>query len=161
MTGDLILYRYKGSGSYYVSTSYDTIDGDDIGVHMGKDFASSLKALAPMKGDITNESRTEHGTRFKTIPYKGERSLTLNFSIHEKGTYGQQGYLSHDTNKASLENILFQGHFAVKVPKRGNNIYFLNYQSCQSYAETRSGKSSKLAVKCVEYNPSIRSFSNS
>lgn len=152
MTGDLLFYVYN-SGEYYKATSYSSaIDGDAYGLHMGKDFASALKSPAPMKGDITNESRTEHGTRFKTIPYFGERSVTLNISIHGSSKE------AHDANKAQLMNILSRGHFAVSVPNRGTGIVFLNYQSCQSYAETRSGRSSKVAIKCVEYNPSIRDF---
>ena len=154
MTGDLLFYAYN-SGEYYVSTSYSSaIDGDTYGLRMGKDFVSALKALAPMKGDITNESRTEHGTRFKTIPYFGERSVTLIISIHGATK------AAHDTNKAQLMNILSKGHFAISVPRRGTGIVFLNYQSCQSYAETRSGLSSKIAIKCVEYNPTIRNFTN-
>lgn len=152
MTGDLIFYKYNGTGEYYLQESYTQIDAEAIGVRMGKDFASSLKALAPMKGDITNESRTEHGTRFKTIPYFGERSVTLNFSIH--GNNVEQ----HNVNKDSLVEILSMGHFALSVPARGGAVYFLNYQSCQPYAETRSGRSSKLAIKCVEYNPSKHTF---
>lgn len=152
MTGDLIFYAYN-SGDYYAAGSYSSaIDADTYGLHMGKDFASSLKAPAPMKGDITNESRTEHGTRFKTIPYMGERSLTLNISI-----IGSD-FEDHNTKKEALMSILSKGHFAVSVPKRGSDIFFLNFISCQSYAESRSGRSSKISIKCVEYNPSIRAF---
>lgn len=171
MTGDLIFYKYtnNGNGGPYKTASYTALDSETyFGIHMGKDFVSSLKVLPPMKDDITNVSRTEHGTRFKHITdqsgnaYKGERSVTLTLNVHETGVRGTSSYKSIDTNIAYfMEQVLCKGHFAVRVPARGNEVFFLKYVSCQSYAETRSGRSCKLAIKCVEYNPSKRAFENS
>lgn len=169
MTGDLKFYKYtnNGNGGPYKAASYTLVDAESMGIRMGKDFVSSLKILPPLKDDITNVSRTEHGTRFKHITdvsgnaYKGERSVTLNLSVHETQTTNNGVRITNtiDDNIAFfMEHILCRGHFAVQVPARGNEVFFLKYVSCQSYAETRSGKSCKLALKCVEYNPSKRVF---
>lgn len=152
MTGDLILYKYT-SGDYYRVSSYETIDGESIGVHIGKDMVSALFTPAPMKGDITNVVRTEHGTRFLSVPYNGERSVTLNFVVTGATR------TAHNSNLSALLEILYTGIFAVKIPSRSDDVYFLNYQSSSSYSVTRRGCSSKLAVKCVEYNPKLRSWS--
>lgn len=169
MTGDLKFYKYtnNGGGGPYKTASYTLVDSETMGIRMGKDFVSSLKILPPLKDDITNVSRTEHGTRFKHITdangnaYKGERSVTLNLSVHETPYTNNGTPAVHDINyniAYFMEHILCRGHFAVQVPSRGNEVFFLKYVSCQSYAETRSGKSCKLAIKCVEYNPSKRAF---
>lgn len=151
MTGDLIFYKYN-SGDYYKQASYTTIDGESIGVHIGKDTVGALFAPAPMKADLTNVTRTENGSRFFTVPYVGERSVTLNFVV----TGATRS--AHNTNLSALLAILYKGHFAVKIPSRSNDVYFLNYQSSSSYSVTRRGCSSKLAVKCIEYKPTVRTM---
>lgn len=150
MTGDLIFYKYNGGG-YYTQANYTAIDGETIGVHMGKDLVGALLTPSPMKSDITNVSRTEHGTRFKEVPYRGERSVTLNFVVTGSSV------ASHNTNLDALEEILYKGHFGIKTSRSGK-VFFLSYQSSQSYSLTRRGCSSKLAVKCVEYNPTKREW---
>ena len=157
MIGDLIFYNYTGNVAYKRG-SYRTIDADTIGTHMGKDFVGSLKLPAPQKNDITNVSRTEHGTRFKHIvdqngkAYKAERSVTLNLCIHGGSVE------EYNSNFDALMQILNMGHFAVEVPSRQTGVVFLKYVSSQSYAESRNGRNSKLAIKCIEYNPSKRAF---
>ena len=159
MTGDLIFYYYNGNATPYKQISYTRLDAESyMGVHMGKDFVGSLKAPAATKDDITNVSRTEHGTRFKHIvgqdgnAFKAERNVTLNLSIHGRSV------AEYNTNFNRLMEILNRGHFAVEVPSRQTGIVFLKYVSSQSYAESRNGCNSKLAIKCIEYNPSKRAF---
>lgn len=159
MTGDLKFYYFNQNGEPYKQTSYQQLDAESyMGVHMGKDFVGSLKAPAATKDDITNVSRTEHGTRFKHIvgqdgnAYKAERSVTLNLSIHGSSV------AEYNTNFDKLMAILNRGHFAVEVPSRQTGKVFLKYVSSQSYAESRNGCNSKLAIKCIEYNPSKRAF---
>lgn len=151
MKGDLIFYTYTG-GDYYKASSYTKTDADDIGTHMGQDFAGSLLAPAPLKEDITNQVRSENGTRFKTVPFWGEKSVTLNIVITGVSR------VAHNANLKAVTEILAKGHFAVSVPKVSGEVYFLNYQSSQSYSLSRSGKVSKLAIKCTEYKPTQRSF---
>lgn len=51
-------------------------------VKMGFGFLDALEADADNKSYITNEVRTEHGTRVVPIrPKKSERSITLEFVI--------------------------------------------------------------------------------
>ena len=51
-------------------------------VKMGYGFLDALEADADNKSYITNEVRTEHGTRVVPIrPKKAERSITLEFVI--------------------------------------------------------------------------------
>ena len=51
-------------------------------VKMGNGFLDALEADADNKSYITNEVRTEHGTRVVPIrPKKAERSITLEFVI--------------------------------------------------------------------------------
>lgn len=150
MTGDLIFYKYNGNG-YYTESNYTAIDGESIGVHIGKDLVGALFTPAPMKGDIVNVSRTEHGTRFKEVPYLGERNVTLNLVI----TGATRS--AHNANLDALLRILYKGHFAIKTA-RSNDIYFLSYQSSQSYSITRRGCSSQIAIKCVEYKPMQRTW---
>lgn len=150
MTGDLIFYKYNGNG-FYSQSNYTAIDGDSIGVHIGKDLVGALLAPAPMKGNLTNTIRNEDGTRFKIIPYLGEKSITLNFVI----TGATRA--AHNANLESLLGILYNCHFAIKTV-RSDNVYFLNYEGSNSYNVTRRGCASQLAVKCTEYNPSIRAW---
>lgn len=160
MIGDLLFYSYNGSGEPYKRLSYSrqSLDAQSMGVRMGKDFVSSLKTPAATKDDITNDSRTEHGTRFKQVvgqdgvAFKAERSLTLNLSVHGESV------LEYNTNFESLMRVLEKGHFAVEVPSRQTGVVFLKYVSSQSYAESRNGRNCKLAIKCIEYNPSKRDF---
>ena len=152
MTGDLIFYKYNGNG-YYDQTNYTAIDGDTIGVHIGKDLVGALFAPVPMKGNLTNTIRNEHGTRFKEINYLAERSVTLNLVITGATR------TAHNTNLESLLQILYNGHFGIKTV-RSDNVYFLCYENCNSYNLTRRGCSSQLAVKCVEYNPTQRAWTN-
>jgi len=151
MKGDLAFYTYTG-GEYYKESSYSKTDADDIGTHIGQDFVGSLLAPAPLKDDITNQVRNESGTRFKTVAFWGEKSVTLNIVI----TGSSRSV--HNANLKAVTEILARGHFAVSVPKISDDVYFLNYQSSQSYSLSRSGKVSKLAIKCTEYKPTQRSF---
>ena len=159
MTNDLLFYSYNGGEPYYRrSYSRQALSAQEMGVWMGKDFVSSLKTPAATKGDITNESRTEHGTRFKHVvgqdgnAFKAERNVTLNLSIHGSSV------AEYNTNFDSLMDLLNKGHFAVEVPSRQTGVVFLKYVSSQSYAESRNGRNCKLAIKCIEYNPSKRDF---
>lgn len=155
MTGDLIFYKYNGGG-YYNSSHYTEIDGETIGVHIGKDMVGALMAPVELKSDIKNEVRTEHGSRFFILPYMSERSVTLNFYI----TAGSRA--AHKTCLDALLEILNNGHFGVCVPCVDEDlIFFLAYQSSSSFSLTRSGWSSKLAVKCIEYRPDIREWQSS
>lgn len=155
MTGDLIFYKYNGGG-YYLSSNYTAIDGETIGVHIGKDMVGALLTPVALKGDIKNEVRTEHGSRFFILPYKSERTVTLNFNITASTR------AAHKTNLDSLLEILMNGHFGICVPCEGASvIYFLSYQSSSSFSLTRSGRSSKLAVKCIEYRPDLRAWQSS
>lgn len=152
MTNDIKIYSYKG-GEKYVLENYVEFDGEELGVHIGQDLIGALLTPPALKENITNVSRTEHGTRVMEVPYLAERSVTLNFVI-----IGRSRNV-HIGNLDAFMGILNNGHFALSLPKMGGaSTYFLNYQSCQSYSITRTGRSSKLAVKCVEYRPDIRDW---
>ena len=58
----------------------------------------------------------------------------------------------------SLIDIINVGHLAVTIPKICGRAFFLNYQSFQTYALSRSGLISKISIKLKEYNPTKTAF---
>lgn len=152
---EIKFYKYIGtsdvtSRDYNTSTDYETIESDSYGIHLGKDTASTLLAPVPMKSDITNDSSLEDGVRFVKNSHKSSRSVTLEFVIVAETPAKRQ------EAENVLMQIFYKGFFGLQLPSIGSEIYYLSYNSSQSYARSVSGRVVKLSVKCTEYNPSIR-----
>lgn len=152
---EIYFYKYKGSSAitsrdYNTATDYEKIDSATYGIHLGKDTASTLLAPAPMKSDITNDCAVEDGVRFVKNTHKTSRSLTLEFVIAALTPAKRQ------EAENALLSIFYNGFFGMQLPSISNDIYFLSYNSSQSYARSISGCVVKLSVKCTEYNPLIR-----
>ena len=144
------IYEFNG-GDFYKSGSYTEQSYEWL--HLGGDVTSNLFSPVPIKGVITNKSRLEHGTRSIVKDIKqNERGVTLNLVIIGDTRANHMNYLNE------LKRILYKGHFAIKIPEVSNDVFFLTYQSCQSYSFSRSGKVSKIAIKTMEYNPDQRAF---
>ena len=82
-------------------------------VKMGNGFLDALEADADNKSYITNEVRTEHGTRVVPIrPKKAERSITLEFVI--------VGRDHSDYNKRvkAFDSLMDNGFVTIQVPNR-------------------------------------------
>ena len=107
-------------------------------VKMGFGFLDALEADADNKSYITNEVRTEHGTRVVPIrPKKAERSITLEFVI--------VGIDHSDYNKT------------IQVPKSKDDIYRLYCaRKSTTYSRGKGGCIGKKSLKFVEYNPTNR-----
>ena len=148
---DIIFWKYKGGG-YYKIFNYSSVANQKIGVMLGDNAVSSLLTPASVKDDITNDCRSEHGTRFYSINYYKERDVTLDLTIRGDS---RSNYLE---NLNSLIDILNVGHLAVTIPKICGRAFFLNYQSFQTYALSRSGLISKISIKLKEYNPTKTAF---
>lgn len=148
---EIVFWKYNGGKRYSIS-SYKGNTNETLGIHIGDNTVSSLLAPAPMKDDITNESRAEDGTRYLSVPYMASRDVTIDLVITGNSRK------NHNENLTKLMDILNVGHVAVSIPYVDSKIYFLEYKSCQSYAVSRSGMVSKLSIKFKEYNPQITHF---
>lgn len=148
---EIVFWKYNGGKRYSIS-SYKANSNETLGIHIGDNTVSSLLSPAPMKEDITNESRAENGTRYISVPYMASRDVTIDLVITGNSRK------NHNENLMKLMDILNVGHVAVSIPYVYSKIYFLEYKSCQSYAVSRSGMVSKLSIKFKEYNPQITHF---
>lgn len=122
------------------------------GVRMGDGFMCALKAGAPMKEYITNDSALKDGVDYcDAIPKLNERDLTLPFTI-EGDTVAD--YESHyDEFLAMLQ----QGNVTIQVPSRSEKVYHLKYTGQQiTYAENIEGTFSKFSAKFKEPDPTFR-----
>lgn len=151
MKNEIVFWKFKG-GDYYTFTNYTPVSCDDIGVHLGDNAISALFAPPPMKDDVTNESRIEHGVRFFSVPFLNSRDVTLDLVITGESRS------NHYQNFIKLMEILNVGHLAVTIPNVIGRAFFLQYKSSQSYAVSRSGCVSKISIKFVEYKPNKTSF---
>jgi hypothetical protein len=132
------------------------INGQDAyqqyGVRMGDGFLSALRAGAPMKDYITNDSRLKDGVEYcETVPKLSERDITLQFTI-EGSTPSD-----YETKYDSFLAVLQAGDVTVQVPARSEKIYHLKYTGKQiTYAESIDGTFSKFSAKFKEPDPTFR-----
>ena len=121
-------------------------------VKMGNGFMDALEADADNKSYITNEVRTEHGTRVVPIrPKKAERSITLEFVI--------VGIDHSDYNKRvkAFDALMDNGFVTIQVPKSKDDIYRLYCaRKSTTYSRGKGGSIGKKSLKFVEYNPTNR-----
>lgn len=154
---EIIFYKYKStdaitSKTYMLKSHYDAYYSENYGIHLGKDTASALLAPAALKDSITNDSTLEDGVRFYMNTKIASRSLTLEFVIAadtEAKRVGAEQFLT---------GMFYKGMFAVKLPTLSDDVFFLSYNSSQSYARSVSGHVSKMSVKVTEYNPTQRTL---
>ena len=119
-------------------------------VKMGYGFLDALEADADNKSYITNEVRTEHGTRVVPIrPKKAERSITLEFVI--------VGRDHSDYNKRvkAFDALMDNGFVTIQVPKSKDDIYniaFPNLEYDESYTEKGDNLNIDKGIKKIERN---------
>ena len=121
-------------------------------VKMGYGFLDALEADADNKSYITNEVRTEHGTRVVPIrPKKAERSITLEFVI--------VGRDHSDYNKRvkAFDALMDNGFVAIQVPSSKDDVYRLYCaRKSSSYSRGKGGSIGKKSIKFIEYDPTNR-----
>ena len=121
-------------------------------VKMGNGFLDALEADADNKSYITNEVRTEHGTR--VVPNKtkkAERSITLEFVI--------VGRDHSDYNKRvkAFDSLMDNGFVTIQVPKSKDDVYRLYCaRKSPTYSRGKGGAIGKKSLKFIEYNPTNR-----
>lgn len=121
-------------------------------VKMGYGFLDALEADADNKSYITNEVRTENGTRVVPIrPKKAERSITLEFVI--------VGRDHSDYNKRvkAFDSLMDNGFVAIQVPSSKDDVYRLYCaRKSSSYSRGKGGSIGKKSIKFIEYDPTNR-----
>lgn len=119
---------------------------------MGYGFLDALEADADNKSYITNEVRTENGTRVVPIrPKKAERSITLEFVI--------VGRDHSDYNKRvkAFDSLMDNGFVAIQVPCSKDDVYRLYCaRKSSSYSRGKGGSIGKKSIKFIEYDPTNR-----
>lgn len=129
-----------------------TINGKTLGgVKIGAGFRDALLAPSPMKENITNESRLEHGVRTTVIPKINSRTLTLQFQV----TGGTKA--AFESNLEALYAEFYSGTFRLAVPEITGEIFNLIYRGASpAYSGGLSGKACKVSATFLEPNPSNR-----
>ena len=121
-------------------------------VKMGYGFLDALEADADNKSYITNEVRTEHGTRVVPIrPKKAERSITLEFVI--------VGIDHSDYNKRikAFDALMDNGFVTIQVPRSKDDVYRLFCaRKSPTCSRGKGGVIGKKSLKFIEYNPTNR-----
>lgn len=121
-------------------------------VKMGNGFLDALEADADNKSYITNEVRTENGTRVVPIrPKKAERSITLEFVI--------VGRDHSDYNKRvkAFDALMDNGFVTIQVPKSKDDVYRMYCaRKSPTYSRGKGGAIGKKSLKFIEYNPTNR-----
>lgn len=145
------IYKFSGSERYKKSNYIEFTD-EELGLHLDDDTLGVLRQPSAMKDCVTNVVARENGTRYETNRHIAERSITLNFVM-----IGLD-YNDLDIKLDSLENILYQGDFALEISELPNQVFFLNYVSFATFALSRSRKVVKIAIKANEFNPSKRNW---
>lgn len=122
------------------------------GVRMGDGFMGALKAAAPLKEYITNDSALKNGVDYcEMVPKVNERDLILPFTI-EGDTVAD-----YDSHYDEFLDVLQQGNVTVQVPSRSDKVYHLKYTGQQvTYAENTEGTFSKFSAKFKEPDPTFR-----
>lgn len=119
---------------------------------MGYGFLDALEADADNKSYITNEVRTENGTRVVPIrPKKAERSITLEFVI--------VGRDHSDYNKRvkAFDSLMDNGFVAIQVPSSKDDVYRLYCaRKSSGYSRGKGGSIGKKSIKFIEYDPTNR-----
>lgn len=120
------------------------------GVRMGSGFIDALEADADNKEYITNEVRTEHGTRIVPVrPKKSSRTVTLEFVI--KGT-------THDDYVAKMkvfDNLMDNGFITLQIPYSKDDIYRL-FCARKSSSYSHGTVIGKKSIKFTEPDPTNR-----
>ncbi len=127
---------------------------DTYGVNMSDNFIDVLCSTASMKDYVTSNSRLEDGIRVITENAKiDSRDLTLVFTLTGKD---KEDYLQ---KKTDFEEVLYNASVTISIPPRSEEIYFLKYQKCMSFAESKTRRFCKIAVKFIEPDPTRRTAS--
>lgn len=131
-----------------------TINGQDArttyGVRMGKGFLSALRQLPDFKELVSNESRTENGTRYVVADrtYK-ERELTLPFVLLASSADDAR-------NRESAFYDVLKTNVSICVSQDSDNVYKLIAKAVSSYSLNIKRNLISIKVKFVEPNPTDR-----
>lgn len=130
------------------------INGQDAyttwGVSLSDTAIANLMAPVPMKEDIVNESRLEHGRRHMTSENKvQERELNLPVHIvaNNKADYLDKLY----TFRMMLEGVAMD----IITAHEPSVVYHCRYVSCTQFSQFLNGIA-KLMLRLVEPNPNDR-----
>ena len=157
MRGDLIL-RCDPSSTVW----YDAYDAFRINLEDGA--LATLMAYPPMKEDIRNDSRLEHGTRHTDInPRVAEREFAIPIHLVAKkgddyfGYYKQFMYFLRNGWIDIWVKALNPSHAS---PTANDTIFRCKYRSCNQFRQY-FGKVAVYSLSLVEYNPNDRALDTS
>lgn len=123
------------------------------GVRMGKGFLAELDTPADFKSFVSNESRTEDGTRYVVVDddtHIAERDVTLPFVLI--GQTAEDARTKRDAFLAALK-----GWVTISVPSVSADVYKLIVLGFSSYARNVQRTIYSIKVKFKEPNPADRS----
>lgn len=158
MTGELFM---KKASVAWPGTASTTNGGDAYtawGISLEGGALSTLMSPLPMKEDIRNESRLEHGVRHTDHnPKVTEREFAIPMHIVASS---KSDYL---TKYAAFRTFLESGWIDLWVadenihssPSTGDVVYHLKYRSCSQFRQFINGMA-VFSVSFVEPNPSNR-----
>ncbi|MCM1079695.1 MAG: hypothetical protein NC344_10210 [Bacteroidales bacterium] len=125
----------------------------DYGVYLDETALAALMTPAPNKEDITNTSRSEHGTRVKRDPskvFKKERTVSLKIAVHaaSKAEF-------YKIYARFCDEVLAFGEVDIETVYQPGVIYKCRYKSCESLTYY-NGQLAKFTLTLTEPNPNDR-----
>lgn len=124
---------------------------ETFGLKMNTSFVPNLLAPRPLKKNIENVSRMQHGKRVVVGNRKYDsRDISLNVVI-----WGDDN-ASYKENRRNLLNFLEAGEIEMRLLERSDEVFHLVYLDSSSYSEDYWGTYGSMAIKFCEPNPNNR-----
>lgn len=122
------------------------------GVILSESAVNALRTPAPMKANVENKSRLEHGKRViygSATARVDERDLTLVIYIR---AYNQTQF---DVRYDSFIEEIQKGRIEIELTDRPNIVYRCDYINASQFSQF-NGRLGKLTLKVNEPNPKDR-----